>query len=236
MRTTAAIFRREFKAYFNSPVAYFVITIFLVMVGILFFVPFFAQDRVSMRGFFSLVPFLFVFFAPAITMRLIAEERRSGTIEMLITMPVRDVDVILGKFFAAVALLLVALVLTLPYAITISIFGNLDWGPVWGGYLGLILMGSSYLAIGLLASSWTENQIVAFVIALFLSMFFLMVDRFMIFLPSAMSSVVDYLSFSAHFRNTARGVVDSRDVIFFLSFIVFSLFVTFRSLEARRWR
>ncbi|MCP4675014.1 MAG: ABC transporter permease [Deltaproteobacteria bacterium] len=236
MNTMLAIARREFKAYFNSPVAYFVITIFLIMVGILFFVPFFAQDRVSMRDFFSLVPFLFVFFIPAITMRLIAEERRSGTIEMLITMPVRDRDVILGKYFASVLLLVVALALTLPYAFTISSFGDLDWGPVLGGYFGLFLMGSAGLAIGLLASSWTENQIIAFVIAPFLSMFFLMVDRFMIFLPSAIAQVFEYLSFGAHFRNAARGIIDSRDVIFFLSFTVLSLFFAFRSLESRQWR
>ncbi|MCP4606936.1 MAG: ABC transporter permease subunit [Proteobacteria bacterium] len=236
MNITLAIARREFKAYFNSPVAYFVIAIFLVMVGILFFIPFFTQDRVSMRDFFSLVPFLFVFFIPAITMRLIAEERRSGTIEMLITMPVRDVDVILGKFFASLLLVVVALVLTLPYAMTISNFGDLDWGPVWGGYLGLFLTGSCCVALGLLASSWTENQVVAFVIALFLSMFFLMVDRFMIFMPSGIAPIFEYISFGAHFRNASRGIVDSRDVIFFLSFTLFALFFAFRSLESRQWR
>jgi ABC-2 type transport system permease protein len=236
MRTTFAIMRREFKAYFNSPVAYFVIAIFLVMVGILFFIPFFSQDRVSMRDFFGLIPFLLIFFGPAITMRLISEERRSGTIELLITMPVRDMDVILGKFFAAVLLFVVALALTLPYAITISMFGNIDWGPVIGGYIGLVFLGSAYLALGLLASSWTENQIVAFVISLFLSMFFLMVDRFMAFLPNVAAPVVEYLSFSAHFRNASRGMLDSRDLVFFLSFMLIALFLSFRSLEARRWR
>jgi ABC-2 type transport system permease protein len=236
MHATLTIARREFKAYFNSPVAYIVITIFLALVGIMFFVPFFAQDRVSMRDFFSLAPFLFVFFAPAITMRLIAEERRSGTIELLITMPVRDVEVILGKFFAALGLLLVALLLTLPYAFTIAQFGDLDWGPVIGGYVGLILLGSTFLAIGLMASSWTENQIVAFVIALFLSMVFLMFDRFLVFLPSWLSQWIEYLSFTAHFRNAARGVIDSRDVVFYLSFTLLCMFLAFRSLEARRWR
>jgi ABC-2 type transport system permease protein len=236
MRTTAAIMRREFKAYFNSPVAYFVIAIFLVMVGILFFIPFFSQDRVSMRDFFGLVPFLLIFFGPAITMRLISEERRSGTIELLITMPVRDMDVILGKFLAAWLLFVAALLLTLPYAFTISIFGDLDWGPVLGGYIGLVFLGGAYLALGLLASSWTENQIVAFVISLFLSMFFLMVDRFIPFLPNVTAPVMEYLSFSAHFRNASRGMIDSRDMIFFLSFMVLALFLAFRSLEARRWR
>ncbi len=236
MLTTLAISRREFKSYFNSPVAYFVIAIFLVMVGILFFIPFFAQDRVSMRDFFGLVPFLLIFFAPAITMRLIAEERRSGTIEMLITMPVRDVDVIVGKFIAAMGLFLVALLLTLPYAFTISNLGNLDWGPVIGGYIGVLLLGGAYLSIGLLASSWTENQIIAFVIALFLSMFFLMVDKFIPFLPSTVVPVIEYISFGAHVQNAARGMIDSRDIIYFVSFTVLALFLAFRSLESRRWR
>jgi ABC-2 type transport system permease protein len=236
MRTTLAICQREFKAYFNSPVAYFVIAIFLVMVGVLFFIPFFNQDEVSMRNFFSLVPFLMIFFGPAITMRLIAEERRSGTIEMLITMPVRDMDVVLGKFLAAFGLFVVALLLTLPYAISISTLGDLDWGPVIGGYIGLLFLGGAYLALGLLASSWSENQIIAFVIALFLSMFFLMVDRFMVFLPNVIAPVVDYISFGAHIRNATRGLIDSRDIVFFLSFTGLALVMAFRSLESRRWR
>ncbi len=236
MRTMLAIWKREFTSYFNSPIAYFVITIFLVLVGIMFFIPFFAQDRVSMRDFFSLAPFLFVFFAPAITMRLVAEERRSGTLEMLITMPVRDWEAIIGKFLAAFSLLVVALLLTLPYAFSISAFGDLDWGPVLGGYVGLLLLGSAFLAIGLMASSWTENQIVAFVIGLFLSMVFLMLDRFLVFLPDALAPWGEYLSFTSHFRNAARGVLDSRDVVFFLSVVLMSLFLAFRSLESRRWR
>jgi len=236
MGALLSIWRREFRAYFNSPVAYFVIIAFLVLVGIMFFIPFFTQDRVSMRAFFGLVPFLFVFFAPAITMRLVAEERRSGTLEILITMPVRDVEVIVGKFLAALSLLVVALLLTLPYAFTIAAFGPLDWGPVWGGYLGLLLMGAAYMALGLMASSFTENQIVAFVVALFLSMLFLMLDRFLAFLPAALVQWVEYLSFAKHFENASRGVVDSRDVVFYLSFTVLCLFLAFRSLESRRWR
>ena len=236
MGTALAIWRREFKAYFNSPVAYFVITAFLALVGILFFIPFFSQDRVSMRGFFGLAPFLFVFFAPAITMRLLAEERRSGTLELLITMPVRDVDVILGKHLAALSLLAVALLLTLPYAFTIAAFGPLDWGPVWGGYVGLLLMGAALLALGVAASSFTENQIIAFVIALSASMLFQMIDKFLPFLPASVAPIAEYLSFDYHFRDAARGVIDSRDVVFYASFAVLCLFLAFRSLESRRWR
>jgi ABC-2 type transport system permease protein len=236
MGATLVIWRREFKAYFNSPVAYFVITVFLALVGILFFIPFFSQDRVSMRGFFGIAPFLFVFFAPAITMRLLAEERRTGTLELLITMPVRDVDVILGKYLAALSLLAVALLLTLPYAFTIAAFGPLDWGPVWGGYVGLLLMGAALLALGVAASSFTENQIIAFVLALFASMLFLMIDKFLAFLPAGLAAIAEYLSFDYHFRDPSRGVVDTRDVVFYASFAVLCLFLAFRSLESRRWR
>jgi len=236
MRTTLVIWRREFTAYFNSPVAYFVITIFLVLVGVMFFVPFFAQDRVTMREFFGLAPFLFVFFAPAITMRLFAEEKRTGTLEMLITLPVRDGEVVVGKFLAALSLLLVAIALTLPYAFTIARFGDLDFGPVIGGYLGLLMLGAAFVAVGLAASSFTENQIVAFVVAMFASMLLLMLDRFVVFLPDGLGAVVEYFSFSTHFRDAARGVLDSRDVIFFLSFTLLGLFLAFRSLESRRWR
>jgi ABC-2 type transport system permease protein len=189
-----------------------------------------------MRGFFGLAPFLFVFFSPAITLRLLAEERRTGTLEILITMPVRDVEVILGKYLAALSLLVVALLLTLPYAFTISAFGPLDWGPVWGGYVGLVLMGAAFLAVGVAASSFTENQIIAFVIALFVSMAFLMVDRFLAFLPSTVAAIAEYLSFDYHFRDASRGVIDTRDIIFYVSFAVLCLFLAFRSLESRRWR
>jgi len=236
MKTTWVICRRELSSYFNSPVAYIVITVFLVLIGVLFFIPFFTADQTTMRNFFGVVPFLYIFFAPAMTMRLMAEEMRSGTIEVLSTMPVRDGEVITGKFLAALGLLVVALLLTFPYAIAISFLGNLDWGPVWGGYIGLILLGGAYLAIGLFASSLTQNQIVAFVVAIFISMLFMMLDSFLPFIPYSFGSVIEYFSFSYHFRNISRGVLDSRDILFFLSFTAIGLLFAHWSLQSRRWR
>jgi len=236
MKSTLAICRRDMGSYFNSPVAYIVITVFLLFVGVLFFVPFFSMGKASARELFGVIPFLYIFFVPAITMRLIAEEKHTGTIEVLSTMPVRDGEVIIGKFLAALGLLAVALLLTIPYPIAISTMGKLDWGPVLGGYIGLILMGSSYLSIGILASSVTKNQIVAFVIALFLSMAFMLLDRFLYFLPSALSSILEYFSLSYHFRNISRGVVDSRDVLFFVSFTATGLLLSLYALQSRRWR
>jgi ABC-2 type transport system permease protein len=236
MRNTWIIFKREFRSYFDSPVAYIVISIFLILIGWFFFSPFFIANRATMRDFFILVPIMYLFFAPAVAMRLIAEEKRSGTIEILITLPVRDQEVILGKYFASLALLLVALILTLPFPITVSYLGDLDWGPVWGGYLGLFLMGGAYLAIGILASTWSEHQLVAFFTALFISLIFFFLNRFLPLLPDAIASPVEYLSFDYHYRNIARGVIDSRNLVFFLSIIGACLLLAFRGLESRKWK
>lgn len=235
MGKTLAIAKREFRAYFNSPVAYIVVSLFLLLVGVLFWWPFFIPGRLSMRDFFSIVPLVFVVYAPAITMRLLAEERGSGTLEVLATMPVRDFEIILGKYLAAVGLLTVTLVMTVPYAITLASIGDLDLGPVVGGYLGLLLIGSAYVAIGLLFSSLTQHQMVAFFGALMLCLTLYLMDKFIPLVPSSIASFVEYLSFDFHYRNIARGVVDTRNVIFFFSVIGLSLLASYASLESRRW-
>ncbi len=238
MRQTLVIARREFRAYFNSPVAYVVVCAVLLLVGFLFFFfrPFFVAGRVTCRELFSFIGISFLFFAPAVTMRLLAEERRSGTLEILITLPVRDVDVIVGKYLAALGLLIVLLVMTVPYALTVGWTGNLDWGPVIGGYVGLLLQGAAYLALGMLASSKTEHQIVSFFVGLFLGLFFYLLDWALPFVPGSLASTVEYLSFEYHFDSIRRGVLDTRDIVFFLSVIAMALFLSFRSLESRKWR
>ena len=153
MSATLAITKRELRTYFNSPVAYIVVTVFMLLAGYLFFNTVFIEKQAEMRGYFGLMPMLFTFIIPAITMRLIAEEKGSGTLELLITMPVRDWEVVVGKFLAALGLLAVLLALTLVYAFTLSTIGPLDKGPAYGGYLGLLLMGAAYVAIGVMASS-----------------------------------------------------------------------------------
>jgi ABC-2 type transport system permease protein len=213
------VFKKEFLSFFNSPIAYIVITVFLLFSGWLFFQQFFLMGQASMRPLFSLIPILFIFFAPAITMRLIAEERKTKTISLLMTLPLGNAEIILGKFLAAEALLGVALLLTLPYALTVASVGMLDWGPVWGGYLGALLMGAAYVAVGMFCTSLTSNQIVAFILGLGICFVFFIIDKVLIFLPGRLSTVFEYLSVDYHFRNIARGVIDLRDVVFYLSYI-----------------
>lgn len=242
MQRTLSIARREFFAYFNSPIAYIVLTVFLLAVGILFFIMsgFFLVNEASMRGFFNsfhhpMFP-VFPLFAAAVTMRLIAEERRQGTFEILVTLPVRDVEVILGKYLASLMFLVAVLVLTLGYPITISMAADLDWGPILGGYLGLLLLGGAYLSIGMLASTLSVHQIIAFFTAIVISFFFFYVNYASAVMPSSIASFLQYVSFTYHFNNMARGVVDSRDVLYFLGIIVAALAGAVLSLKARKWR
>jgi ABC-2 type transport system permease protein len=184
---------------------------------------------------YDLMAILLLPTAPALTMGLLAEEKRTGTIEILLTMPVRDTEVVLGKFLAAFGLLCTLLLLTLAYPISVSTLGNLDWGPVWAGYLALVLEGGAMLALGVLASSWTDNQLIAFFTSGMICFVFWVLSRFLPFIPQQAASTLEWLSFDYHFQDIVRGVVDSRHIIYFLSVIGFSLALAFRSLESRRW-
>jgi len=226
---------RQFRSYFNGPVAYIVICIVMLTLGFFFWNTFFLYGRASAREMFRWLGLILVFALPALTMGLLAEEKRTGTIELLITMPVTEAQVILGKFLGVLGLYAVLLVLTLAYPISVSTLGNLDWGPVWSGYLGLFLQGAAVLAIGLMASSWTSNQLIALFVALTLSVFFWVLDKFLALLPTNAASALEWLSFDYHFQSMARGVVDLRDVLFFFSVTLFSLALAFRALESRRW-
>jgi ABC-2 type transport system permease protein len=235
MKQIATIGGRQFRSYFNGPVAYIVICIVMLALGFFFWKTFFLFGRVSAREMFRWLGLILVLALPALTMGLLAEEKRTGTIELLITMPVTEAQVILGKFLGVLGLYVVLLLLTLPYPISVSTLGDLDWGPVWGGYLGLLLQGSAILAIGLMASSWTDNQLIALFVALSLSVFFWVLDKFLALLPTSAASALEWLSFDYHFQSMARGVIDLRDVFFFLSVTIFALAVAFRALESRRW-
>ncbi|MCA9508316.1 MAG: ABC transporter permease subunit [Myxococcales bacterium] len=235
MGITCSIARRDFQAYFNSPAAYVVLGVFLLVLGYLFFSTLFLGGYASMRGFFGVAPVLFVVFGPAITMRLISEERKSGTIEQLLTLPVSNFQVVFGKFFAALGIVMVGLIFTLPFAFSVSLLtpadAHFDYGPVVGGYLGLILLASVFLSLGLFASSLTKNQIVAFIIGLALCFFFYFVDKFAVLMPASVGAVFEYISVDYHFNNIARGVVDSRDLVFYLSVVLIFLVLTERSLR-----
>jgi len=229
------VFRREIRSYFNSPVAYVVMIVFLSIIGWFFSSNLFLQNLATMRVVFELVPLVFLFFVPAITMRLLAEERKAGTLELLITKPVSDVEIILGKFLAGWALVAATLLPTIIFLISLMILGSPDVGPVIAGYAGLLLMGGVYVAIGLFASSLTENQIVAFIVGFLIIFVLYMLDKVLIYIPSAFASTFEFLAIDTHFSNIARGVLDSRDVIYFVSLLGFSLLLATVSLERRKW-
>ncbi len=235
MQNTLIIARRELRGFFDSPVAYIVIVAFLAIAGWMFFQPFFLVGRADMRPFFAPSPFsasmLLVIMAPAVTMRLIAEERKSGTIQLLTTLPITDTQVIVGKFLAASGLMLIAILSTLIYAVAISIIGDLDWGPVLAGYLGMALFAMSLLAVGLAASTFTDDQIVAFIVGFIICAALYFVYWLGFFMPQLIASAVEFISVSYHLDNMARGVIDSRDVIYYLSLIGGALFLAVQSLQ-----
>lgn len=235
LQNVLPVFRREIRSYFNSPVAYVVMIVFLSIIGWFFSSNLFLQNLATMRVVFELVPLVFLFFVPAVTMRLLAEEKKSGTLELLITKPVSDVEIVLGKFLAGWVLVAATLLPTLLFLITLMILGSPDVGPVLAGYAGLLLMGGVYVAVGLLASSLTENQIVAFIIGFLIVFILYMLDKVLIYVPSGLASTFEFLAIDTHFSNIARGVIDSRDVIYFASLLGFSLMLATASLERRKW-
>lgn len=217
MKQAIHIFKKEFRTYFVSPIAYIVISIFLLVTGWFFFTTFFLYNQTNLRNFFSLLPIIFSFVVPAVTMRLFSEELNVGSYEILLTMPVTFLDVVVGKFLSAVAFIAVMIAPTLSYPITVSFLGELDWGPVAGGYLGAVLLGASFSAIGLFASSLTRNQIIAFIIGMAICFSLVLVDKMLFFLPQTLLGILSYLGADTHFQNISKGVIDSRDVLYFLS-------------------
>ena len=229
------IFRKELRSYFNSAVAYVVIVVFLAIVGWFFTSNLFLMNVASMRMMFEVVPAVFLFIIPAVTMRLLSEEKKAGTIELLTTKPLSDTEIVLGKFLAAWALVGLALLPTLLYYISIAFLGNPDNGPVIGAYCGLMLMAGVYVAIGLFASSLTDNQVVAFILGFVFVFILYMLDKVLFYVPEWMTTVVEFLGVDFHLSNIARGVVDSRDIIYFLSMLGFSLLLSVGSLQRRKW-
>jgi ABC-2 type transport system permease protein len=236
MNNTLTIARREFRSYFNSPTAYIVGTVFLLVVSTMFWNSFFLEQHVTLRRLFFWAYCVSLFVAPALTMGLIAEERRTGTFELLITYPVRDAEVVFGKYLGALGMYAILLVLTVPQAFSVASLGSLDVGPVVAGYLGLLLSGGAFLAIGILASSFASNQLTALIVALAICAFFVVIRHFLYFIPEGMASPAEWLSFGYHFDSMERGVIDTRDVSYFLSVIGLSLGLAFRSLESRLWK
>ncbi|HOP63462.1 MAG TPA: ABC transporter permease subunit [Spirochaetota bacterium] len=227
------IMRKELKGYFNSPIAYIVITVFLAFTGFFFFKDFFYYNQAEMRGLFQTLPLMLSFVVPAVTMKLFAEERQTGSFEILMTLPVSAWDAVLGKFFAGTVFAAVMLSPTLIYLVTVFLVGSPDPGPVIGGYIGAVFLAAAYTSIGLLTSSFTRNQIVSFIISWAACFLLWILDKVIIFLPAKLG-FLSYLGSDFHFQNIARGIIDSRDLIYFASVCAISLMFTVKTIEERR--
>lgn len=234
MNQVKNVFLKEFKSYFVSPIAYIVIAIFLLVTGWFFFSTFFFYNQASLRYFFSLLPLIFSLIIPAVTMRLFSEEMNIGSYEILMTMPVTVSQVIVGKFLAAVSFVAVMLLPTLFYGITISSLGKLDFGPILGGYIGAIFLGGVFAAVGLFASSLTRNQIIAFIIGMAICFTLTLIDKMLFFLPESILGFMEYLGADFHFKNVAQGVIDSRDILYFLSMIFIGLYGTHLVVQEKK--
>jgi ABC-2 type transport system permease protein len=238
MRNVWMIAGKELRSYFNSTIAYIFMVVFLVLTALLFFElqKFFVVGQATLRDFFGLVPIVMLFFVPAISMRMWAEERKLGTLETLMTLPLRDWEVVLGKFLASMLFMLITLALTFPLPVMVGAIGHPDGGAIFCGYLGLVLLGGAYLAIGLWISSLTENQIVAFITAavVCLILFIIGVDIFLTAVPKGLVPVLKGLALGSRFSSIERGVIDLRDIVYYLSIIGFFLFLNVRAVEMRK--
>jgi ABC-2 type transport system permease protein len=248
------IFKKEMRLYFTSPVAWVVFTMFLLIGGYFFYSIFAFYTLASMqsamnpamgrdlnvtdsvmRPLFSNISVILLLLMPLVTMRLFAEERRSGTMELLLTYPVRDGAVLAGKYLAALALYAIMIVLTMLYPGIVVYFARLEWGPVLTGYLGLMLMGATFIAVGVCASSLTENQIVAAITTFGVLLLLWVLGWSADYAGGTAGRVLQHLSLLEHNDSFAKGVLDTKDIIYYANFIVLALFLTLRSLEARRW-
>lgn len=228
---------KEFRVWFKTPVAYVFLCAFLGYTGFSFFSDYFLIDRADMRGFFQNLPLVFLVFVPAVSMKMWAEERKIGTIETLLTMPVKDSSIVLGKFLAAMALVSVALLMTAPIPAIVAYTAStpIDFGPIAGGYLGALLLAGAYLSICLFASALTDSQIVAFILGVFscLALYLVGQPQVVALLPGGFGELLQRASLAYHFQNIARGVIDTRDVVYYASVLVFFLVLNVAAIQRR---
>lgn len=231
----AIIMKRELKSFFTGPMAWVVGIAFTLVSGILFFTTFFLNRMAEMRAFFQYLPYYFAFFVPAITMRVFSEENKSGSFETLVTLPVTSTDIVLGKYLASFISTLALLVPSLFYVIALYIAGSPDLGPLAGGYIGAVFLAAAFSSIGVYSSSLAGNQIISFIVSLGICAFLVLVDIFLAFVPSGLASLVSFISARSHFLSVSRGIIDSRDIIYFLSVTALCLVLTVRKItKARR--
>jgi ABC-2 type transport system permease protein len=250
MGNVVAIARKELRSYFASPIAYIVIGLFAVIFGIFFGVILLNFNQMAQQGggqavnvneqlirpvFLNSVV-VFLFMLPIVTMRSYAEEKRSGTIELLLTSPITDMEIILGKFLGALGLYASILAFTLLYMGILFVYGNPEWRPLVAGYLGLLLMGAAFISIGLLISSTTNNQIVAGVITFVVFLLFWIIGWFADTAGPTIGPITSWLSITEHFDDFSKGIIDTKHVIYYLTLITFGLFLSAKSVDTERWR
>jgi ABC-2 type transport system permease protein len=236
MKNMIFIAQKELHAYFASPMAYVVIAAFLAIMGFFFSLIVYITREASLGGVFANMGVILLFVAPALTMRLLAEEERSGTIELLLTLPVRDWEVVVGKFLASLAVYAVMVGLTLYYPLLLLKLGNPDAGPIVSAYLGVLLLGGAFLSIGLFASALSRNQVVAALVGFGAMLILWLIDIAGSLFGPPFSDFVTYISMSGHYFDFLRGVIDTKDVAFYLSVVAASLFLSVQVLQLRRWR
>jgi ABC-2 type transport system permease protein len=252
VRNIIAIADRELRAYFSSPMAYIIIGFFLLPFGVFFYLYLTAFVRQSLqqaqfggamninqqviRYVLQNASVIILFIMPMITMRTYSEEKRSGTIELLLTSPLTDIEIILGKFFGALGLYIAMLACTLLYMAILFYFGNPEWRPLVAAYLGLLLMGGAFVSIGLLISSTTNNQIVAGVVTFIVFLLFWIIGWFADTAGPTIGPLTSWLSITEHFDDFSKGIIDTKHVLYYLSLITFGLFLTQKSVDSERWR
>jgi ABC-2 type transport system permease protein len=252
MRNILAIAEKELRSYFSSPIAYIIIGFFLLPFGVFFYLYLASFVKQSMqqaqfggamninqnviRYVLQNASVIILFIMPMITMRTYSEEKRSGTIELLLTSPITDVEIILGKFFGALGLYLALLAVTLPHMGILFLYGNPEWRPVAAGYLGLVLMGGTFVSLGLLISSTTSNQIVAGIVTFVVFLLLWIIGWFADTAGPTIGPITSWLSITEHFDDFSKGIIDTKHVLYYLSLITFGLFLTAKSVDTERWR
>lgn len=258
MRNFFFILAKEVRSYFNSPIAFVIITIFTVLTGYYFYNLFAVFSTLSfqaqtdpliasqfgalnvtefvVRPFIGNVSVVMLIMLPMLTMRVFAEEQKTGTMELLLTYPIKDTEAIMGKYAGCMCIFLIMLTLSLPCVFLIEFFGDPEWGVVAAGYVGLVLMGSAFISLGIFMSSLTENQVVAAVLTFACLLIFFLISYSAGFAGETMGRVLEYISFNYHVRNFIKGVIDTSDVLYYLLFTMFFIFLSMRSLESTRWR
>lgn len=240
MRSVSAVVRKELRGYFNTPIAYIVAVFFLLFTsGWLYYMEqFYAANVASLRGYFGIFPMVFIFLLPALTMRSWAEESRMKTDEILLTLPIRTAELVLGKFLAALLLLSLLMILTVPLPLTLMPLGEFATGQIWGQYIGSFLLAGLGIAVGLCISALSNNQISAFLFSVVILLVFTLMWQFTMFLslPAAVADLLKYMSLQSHFQSFAKGVIDTRDVVFYLVWTALFLYFNMKIMILRKWR